>query len=768
MQHISDPNYTTILADPAHRKEWQVKINGTVYGEDSLINGSIRQINQLYGDALIGNACSGQLDLSLRKVDPGDIPRMAKVELEYRLTNSTLQSAIQNIQTGGTWVIKNDASGVFATTQISFTSNGQKFTSIGAAYDAGSFVILRYDNGEVAGYDTAGGDVVYEFYNDAYRKLTFDTPPTGDLLTWLQSNATKQPNDTAWIPKGTFWINTREEDPLMNTVTLHCVDAMMFGEQDFIPEDSDLPLWNDETMRTVANMCVQKINASATGVNVVFDNPNDIQNTAPYILNAPPVGYTVRQILSGIAAAHGGNFIITPQNHLRFIPLIPTDTEVDIQTNVSNFTLSKKYEAFGQVVFNFESDDGSTVSALYPDVDKPNGPVIETKMLGMTNSGYATTIAQNVYNTIKTYLYSPYKASDAILDPAMELGDGLTINGLYTVIAVLDETCDGLYSANIEAPSYEETDYEFVYQTKSDKNLERKLAKSTASMKIGIDSITQMVTGLAKPWISNTSYTVGEIVEHENKFYRCTVSNSDSTFDPDKWTEIDSGVVESILQLAIGKMTLSVNSTAGGSSIELTSGGITIESQRVYFQTDNLHISGKLEASQIDTTQLVVGDNIQMGANATISWSKVTNQPTILGTDDVDGQIATYIDEHSIQASTLKGQYVYIYGSNGRTVYGTIYAGTNTVGTTALELNGSNGLRLTSGVNTYLTGNNGGSILIGYDTSGAGTAALSGVHINGLFCGSWLCMGSGYYGTSDPGSVVSSPKEGMLYFKITS
>ena len=500
----------------------------------------------------------------------------------------------------------------------------------------------------------------------------------------------------------------------------------------------------------------------------MFDNPNDIQNTAPYILNAPPVGYTVRQILSGIAAAHGGNFIITPQNHLRFIPLIPTDTEVDIQTNVSNFTLSKKYEAFGQVVFNFESDDGSTVSALYPDVDKPDGPVIETKMLGMTNSGYATTIAQNIYNTIKTYLYSPYKASDAILDPAMELGDGLTINGLYTVIAVLDETCDGLYSANIEAPSYEETDYEFVYQTKSDKNLERKLAKSTASMKIGIDSITQMVTGLAKPWISNTSYTVGEIVEHENKFYRCTVSNSDSTFDPDKWTEIDNGVVESILQLAVGKMTLSVNSTASGSSIELTSGGITIESQRVYFQTDNLHISGKLEASQIDTTQLVVGDNIQMGANATISWSKVTDQPTILGTDDVDGQIATYIDEHSIQASTLKGQYVYIYGSNGSTVYGTIYAGTNSVGTTALELNGSDGLRLTSGGNTYLTGNNGGSILIGYDTSGSGTATLSGVHINGLFCGSWLCMGSGYYGTSDPGSVVSSPKEGMLYFKITS
>ena len=91
-----------------------------------------------------------------------------------------------------TWVIKSDAAGEFATTQIAFTSNGQKFTSIGADYDAGSFVILRYDDGEVAGYDTAVGDLVYEFYNDAYRKLTFDTPPTGDLLTWLQANATRQ------------------------------------------------------------------------------------------------------------------------------------------------------------------------------------------------------------------------------------------------------------------------------------------------------------------------------------------------------------------------------------------------------------------------------------------------------------------------------------------------------------------------------------------------------------------------------------------------
>lgn len=92
-----------------------------------------------------------------------------------------------------TWIIKDNASGEFVTTKIAFTSNGQKFTSIGANYDdPGTFMILRYDNNEVAGWDIYGGGAGFEFDNEAYRKLTFDTPPTGELLTWLQANATLQ------------------------------------------------------------------------------------------------------------------------------------------------------------------------------------------------------------------------------------------------------------------------------------------------------------------------------------------------------------------------------------------------------------------------------------------------------------------------------------------------------------------------------------------------------------------------------------------------
>ena len=96
-----------------------------------------------------------------------------------------------------TWVIKNDApvdeaSLTLATTNISFTTNNQKATSIGIEHD-GSIVMLIYGGivDSIAEFDL-GASPAFEWYNEAYKTLVFDTPPTGDLLTWLQANATKQ------------------------------------------------------------------------------------------------------------------------------------------------------------------------------------------------------------------------------------------------------------------------------------------------------------------------------------------------------------------------------------------------------------------------------------------------------------------------------------------------------------------------------------------------------------------------------------------------
>jgi|GEM_PF-6112596 len=105
--------------------------------------------------------------------------------------------AISNIPTGApgsaareTWVLNNIV--LIAPTQhftAEFVSDGQTFQTISRV--GGN---LCYNTTAVG-----GGNIpqITKWFNQAYRKLTFDTPPTGDLLTWLQSNATKQPDDTA-------------------------------------------------------------------------------------------------------------------------------------------------------------------------------------------------------------------------------------------------------------------------------------------------------------------------------------------------------------------------------------------------------------------------------------------------------------------------------------------------------------------------------------------------------------------------------------------
>ena len=100
-----------------------------------------------------------------------------------------------------TWVIKDTApvdedSYVLNKVDISFTSGGEKFSSI-EIYSDGVVLFLDYhrDNHtteEPAAMDLSMGETQFYWNAPAYKTLVFDTPPTGDLLTWLQANATKQ------------------------------------------------------------------------------------------------------------------------------------------------------------------------------------------------------------------------------------------------------------------------------------------------------------------------------------------------------------------------------------------------------------------------------------------------------------------------------------------------------------------------------------------------------------------------------------------------
>ena len=97
---------------------------------------------------------------------------------------------------GETWVInENPILGEDDFFEISFTSNNQVFTNLSTT---DSFNGLQLSFADVVNYVVV--DVyyydsnisVYTWANEAYRTITFETAPIGDLLTWLEANAVKQ------------------------------------------------------------------------------------------------------------------------------------------------------------------------------------------------------------------------------------------------------------------------------------------------------------------------------------------------------------------------------------------------------------------------------------------------------------------------------------------------------------------------------------------------------------------------------------------------
>ena len=122
--------------------------------------------------------------------------------------------------------------------------------------------------------------------------------------------------ETDWLPKGTFYIDTRETDNVTGVLTLHGFDAMLKAEQTFLTEttEDNWPKPMDEVVAEIASrMGVEIDERTVISHTLLAEYPNDL---------------TMREILGYIAVAHAGNWIITDAGKLRLVGLadIPPET----------------------------------------------------------------------------------------------------------------------------------------------------------------------------------------------------------------------------------------------------------------------------------------------------------------------------------------------------------------------------------------------------------------------------------------------------------
>lgn len=212
MQSVS-MTYRALLAAGAP-KETRAIIAGVVYDQTKIVS-AVSRAALMDKAATIGNCAAKELNLVLR--DPGDIPRMAEIRMQFRLNDGTQQSE--------------------------------------------------------------------------------------------------------WIPKGTFFIDTRDLDPF-GVLTIDAFDPMLKCDQSFTTS-GEQGSWPRADITVVNQICSR--------IGVTLDARTAAIITSGYMIQYPGYGegaYTMREILGFIGSMYAGNWIITDENKLRLLVLgdMPADT----------------------------------------------------------------------------------------------------------------------------------------------------------------------------------------------------------------------------------------------------------------------------------------------------------------------------------------------------------------------------------------------------------------------------------------------------------
>ena len=91
-------------------------------------------------------------------------------------------------------------------------------------------------------------------------------------------------------------------------------------------------------------------------------------------------------------------------------------------------------------------------------------------------------MANDLLKRVQGFSYQPYTAQGAILDPAAEIGDGVTVGVVYSGIYRQGITFGSLVRSDIEAPNEEEIDHEYPYTPKKDREYTRKFGEANSKI----------------------------------------------------------------------------------------------------------------------------------------------------------------------------------------------------------------------------------------------------------------------------------------------
>lgn len=349
--------------------------------------------------------------------------------------------------------------------------------------------------------------------------------------------------------------------------------------------------------------------------------------------------------------------------------------------------MSDKYYVGGDITSFSDNGKYKPISRVTLLVDDENSLTAgdDTGMEVIASCPHATQPMVNaLLQTMKGYQYQAYEAGAANINPAAELGDGVTVGGIYSPLSKLSD--DGRGYAGISSPGEAEMEDEYPAEGYITQEFNRKIAETRTTITKTSEEIMLKVEGI-----------------------------------DGKYTEVKTTLDG-----------LTVTDASGTTKIN----GSSIKTDNLY--VDAANIKGTLTADQIQASSISVGD-LKDGSNYATKTYVDSNAG--LSASEVDNAIATYIDSTSITAQKLRGQTVELLANSNTKVGELSLVETNVdYGIGIKTLYG--GIKLESATNVYLkaSGPYGGFITLSNNIVSLGGGELyigSQMYGNSLPAGSW-------------------------------
>jgi len=314
-------------------------------------------------------------------------------------------------------------------------------------------------------------------------------PKAAQVLAYCRLTSQDSTQVTAWYPLGTFWITKRSSKA--SYLELTCYDTMIKANQTY----------QDKTSFTEWPVNVVKVmDEIAALMGVEFDDRNLLFATDT--VDYPNEDTLIMDVLSAIAAAQGGIFIMSPDNKLRLVPF-PDDRikpVQDIGTRYSSYKhLSTGIKTVSRVTLNdiagnqftYGSADGIEITA---DCDYATDAIASRVATGLQYEN-GTIYAQHgsyengtvsVHDTggVIGKTHRPYELAGAYIDPRVELGDviSLTYKGeiVKCVCGEIRTSCSQYFVSDVNFGIEDQDEAEFPFISASKKDSKRYVSTTKA------------------------------------------------------------------------------------------------------------------------------------------------------------------------------------------------------------------------------------------------------------------------------------------------